>query len=169
MLRGLTLAQRSFLAGGVVLLALIVWGFTALLDQPKMTTLYSGLKPAEAQALSARLAAKNISCQVSPDGTSLLVPAAQLDAARLETAAQGLPRGARMGFELFDTPNWTGSDFSEKVNYQRALEGELERTLQTLSGVESVRVHLAMAQESLFTTQEREAKAAVIIKTRGMG
>src|SRR5208282_3940760 len=68
--------------------------------------------------------------------------------------------------ELFDTPNWAGSDFSEKVNYQRALEGELERTLQTLGEVEAVRVHLVLPRESLFSEQEREAKAAVIVKTR---
>ena len=72
-----------------------------------------------------------------------------------------------MGFELFDTPNWAGSDFTEKVNYQRALEGELERTLQTLSEVEAVRVHLVLPQDSLFTEQEHEAKAAVIVRTRG--
>jgi len=89
-----------------------------------------------------------------------------VDASRLQTAAAGLPRAARMGFELFDTPNWAGSDFTEKVNYQRALEGELERTLATLSEVEAVRVHLVMPQESLFTEQQREAKAAVILKTR---
>lgn len=86
---------------------------------------------------------------------------------RLETAAGGLPRSARLGFEIFDTPNWAGSDFTEKVNYQRALEGELERTLSTLSEVQGVRVHLVMPQESLFTEQEHEAKASVIVKTRG--
>ena len=95
------------------------------------------------------------------------VPSEKLDAARLETASQGLPRNARLGFELFDTPNWAGSDFSEKVNYQRALEGELERTLQTLSEVEAVRVHLVLPRESLFTEQEHDSKAAVIVKTRG--
>src|SRR5208337_3311877 len=117
--------------------------------------------------LGARLGAKNIPYELSPDGASLLVPADQLDASRLETAAQGLPRNARLGFELFDTPNWAGSHFSEKVNYQRALEGELERTLQTLSEVEAVRVHLVLPRESLFSEQERESKAAVIVKTRG--
>src|SRR5882757_6670995 len=86
---------------------------------------------------------------------------------RLGTAAQGLPKNARMGFELFDTPNWAGSDFTEKVNYQRALEGELERTLQTLSEVQAVRVHLVLPKESLYTEQESPAKAAVILKTRG--
>jgi flagellar M-ring protein FliF len=164
--KGLSFLQRLSLAGGVAVTAAILWGFVALLGQPKYVTLYSGLRPEEAQALGGKLAGKNIPHQISPDGGSLLVPEDKLDASRLETAAAGLPRSARMGFELFDTPNWAGSDFTEKVNYQRALEGELERTLSTLSEVQAVRVHLVMPQESLFTEQAHEAKAAVILKTR---
>jgi flagellar M-ring protein FliF len=164
---GLSLQQRLLLAGGAVLVGGTLWAFVALLGQPKYVTLYSGLRPDEAQSLAGRLAAKNIPHQISPDGGSLLVPEDKLDASRLETAAAGLPRSARLGFELFDTPNWAGSDFTEKVNYQRALEGELERTLATLSEVESVRVHLVMPEESLFTEEQHEAKAAVIVKTRG--
>jgi flagellar M-ring protein FliF len=164
--KGLSYQQRFMLVAGVALVAATLWVFVVLLGQPKYVTLYSGLRPEEAQALGARLAAKNIPHQISPDGGSLLVPEDKLDASRLETAAAGLPRSARMGFELFDTPNWAGSDFTEKVNYQRALEGELERTLATLSEVEAVRVHLVLPQESLFTEQEHEAKAAVILKTR---
>ena len=167
LLRGLSPTQRLLLAGGGALVALTLWIFVGLLGKPKYVTLYSGLKAGEAQSLAGRLAAKNIAFELSPDGSGLLVPSDQLDAARLETASQGLPRNARMGFELFDTPNWAGSDFTEKVNYQRALEGELERTLQTLSEVEAVRVHLVLPRESLFTEQERAAKAAVILKTRG--
>ncbi|HEV2469753.1 MAG TPA: flagellar basal-body MS-ring/collar protein FliF [Candidatus Sulfotelmatobacter sp.] len=164
---GLTLNQRLLLAGGAILVGSVLWLFVALLGQTKYVTLYSGLRPEEAQNLASRLATKNIQHQVSSDGGSLLVPEDKLDASRLETAAAGLPRSARMGFELFDTPNWAGSDFTEKVNYQRALEGELERTLSTLNEVESVRVHLVLPQESLFTEQQHDAKAAVIIKTRG--
>ena len=167
LLRGLTPRQRLLLGGGAAAVGITLWWFVGMVGKPKFVTLYSGLKPGEAQSLGSRLAAKNIPYQLSSDGGSLLVPADQLDASRLETAAQGLPRGARMGFELFDTPNWAGSDFTEKVNYQRALEGELERTLQTLSEVESVRVHLVLPRESLFSEQERAAKAAVILKTRG--
>jgi len=166
-MRALSWGQRALLLGGALLATGTVWLFVSLMDKPDFVTLYSGLKSGEGQTLGARLAAKNISYQLSPDGGSLQVPATQLDAARLETAAQGLPRNARLGFELFDTPNWAGSDFSEKVNYQRALEGELERTLQTLSEVESARVHLVLPEESLFAGQEHEAKAAVILKTRG--
>ncbi|HXJ85914.1 MAG TPA: flagellar basal-body MS-ring/collar protein FliF [Candidatus Binatia bacterium] len=164
--RGLSLKQQLLLAGGAVLVSGVLWLFVTLLGQPKFVTLYSGLRPEEAQSLASRLAAKNIPHQVSADGGSLLVPEDKLDASRLETAAAGLPRSARMGFELFDTPNWAGSDFTEKVNYQRALEGELERTLATMSEIEGVRVHLVLPQESLFTEQQHEAKAAVILKTR---
>jgi flagellar M-ring protein FliF len=165
--KGLSFQQRFLLGAGVALIGGVLWVFVVLLGQPKYVTLYSGLRPEEAQALGGKLAAKNIPYQISPDGASLLVPEDKLDASRLETAAAGLPRSARLGFELFDTPNWAGSDFTEKVNYQRALEGELERTLGTLSEVEGVRVHLVLPQESLFTEQEHEAKAAVILKTRG--
>jgi flagellar M-ring protein FliF len=165
-LQGLTLNQRLLLAGGAALVGATLWIFVALLGQPKYVTLYSGLRPEEAQSLASHLAAKNIPHQISADGGSLLVPDDKLDASRLETAAAGLPRSARLGFEIFDTPNWAGSDFTEKVNYQRALEGELERTLATLSEVEAVRVHLVMPQESLFTEQQHDAKAAVILKTR---
>ena len=164
--QGLTLNQRLLLAAGAALVGATLWIFVTLLGQEKYVTLYSGLRPEDAQNMASRLAAKNIPHQVSPDGASLLVPEDKLDVSRLETAAAGLPRSARLGFELFDTPNWAGSDFTEKVNYQRALEGELERTLATLSEVEAVRVHLVMPQESLFTEQEHEAKAAVILKTR---
>jgi flagellar M-ring protein FliF len=165
--KGLSFQQRLLLVAAVALVGGTLWLFVALLGQPKFVTLYSGLRPEEAQALGGRLAVKNIPHQISPDGGSLLVPEDKLDASRLETAAAGLPRSARLGFELFDTPNWAGSDFTEKVNYQRALEGELERTLGTLSEVEGVRVHLVLPQESLFIEQEHAAKAAVIIKTRG--
>ncbi|HEV2398291.1 MAG TPA: flagellar basal-body MS-ring/collar protein FliF [Candidatus Sulfotelmatobacter sp.] len=165
-LSALTFKQRVLLGGGAVLVAAVLWVFVALLGQPKFVTLYSGLRSEEAQNLASRLAAKNIPHQISPDGGTLLVPEDKVDASRLETAIAGLPRSARLGFELFDTPNWAGSDFTEKVNYQRALEGELERTLATMSEVESVRVHLVIPQESLFTEQQHDAKAAVILKTR---
>ena len=163
---GLSGRQLTLLTGGAVVIAGTLWAFVHLLGQPHYTLLYSGLRPEEAQNLAQRLAARSIAYQIGPDGASLLVPAEQVDTARVETAAQGLPRSARMGFDLFDTPNWAGSDFTEKVNYQRALEGELERTLRTLSEIEAVRVHVVLPEASLFTDKERQPKAAVIVKTR---
>jgi flagellar M-ring protein FliF len=88
-----------------------------------------------------------------------------LDKARLATAAKGVKSG-RMGFEIFDKPNWVGSEFDEQVNYQRALEGELEHTVGTLSDVQSARVHLVLPHDSLFRDQDRPAKASVVIKLR---
>ncbi len=165
--RGLTLRQRITIVAGAAAVAGIMWVFVLLFDKANYKTLYSGLSSGDAQSISQKLSTRNIPFQLSPDGTSIMVPADQLDKARLDLAAEGLPQSGRMGFELFDKPNWAGSDFAEKVNYQRALEGELERTIQTLGEVEAVRVHLVMPQESLFTEQEREAKASVVIKLKG--
>jgi flagellar M-ring protein FliF len=164
---GMTSKQKLVLMAGAAAVGLTLWLFVGVLGEPHYAVLYSGLRAQDAASLSQRLAARNIPSRASPDGASLLVPLEQMDAARLETASQGLPRNARLGFELFDTPNWAGSDFSEKVNYQRALEGELERTLETLGDVEAVRVHVVLPEDSLFSEREREAKAAVIVKTRG--
>src|SRR6202795_384061 len=166
--RGLTAKQLVLLFGSVLLVGGTVWIFVRLLGEGDYKPLYSGMAPADAQSLAQRLATQNISYQLSTDGTAVLVRSDQLDKARLEAASQGPLASGRMGFELFDKPNWSGSDFSEKVNYQRALEAELERTIQTMSGVEQVRVHLVLPHESLFTERERPAKAAVVLKLRGM-
>jgi flagellar M-ring protein FliF len=166
-LKGLTVWQRITLAGSVVLVAGVLWLFVHLLGAGDYKVLYSGMAPADAQTLAQRLGAQNISYQLSSDGTAVLVRADQLDKARLTAASQGPLASGRMGFELFDKPNWSGSDFSEKVNYQRALEAELERTIETMNGVEAVRVHLVLPRESLFSDREHAAKAAVVLKMSG--
>src|SRR5882724_4532562 len=165
-LKGLSVRQKMFLAASVGIVGGIVWLFAELLSGGDYKPLYTGMAPADAQNLGQRLGGQNIAFQLSPDGTAVLVRSDQMDKARLEAASQPLASG-RLGFELFDKPNWSGSDFSEKVNYQRALEAELERTIQTMSGVEAVRVHLVLPRESLFSDRERVAKAAVVLKLRG--
>jgi flagellar M-ring protein FliF len=165
--RGLTRRQRFTLAGSVVIAAGTLYLFVTLIGKGEYKTLYSGLTPSEARSIAQRLATEGVPTEVSTDGTTLRVPAGQLDKVRLEMAADGLPLSGRLGFELFDKPNWVGSDFAEKVNYQRALEGELERTIGALHEVEGVRVHLVLPHESLFTESEREAKAAVLVRLRG--
>ena len=165
--KGLTLRQKLTIALGAAAVAGTIWVFVTLLDKANYKTLYAGLSSGDAQSMAQKLSAKNIPYQLSSDGTSILVPADQLDKARLDMAAEGGAQSGRMGFELFDKPNWAGSDFAEKVNYQRALEGELERTIQTLDEIKAVRVHLVLPQQSLFTEQERDAKATVVIKLKG--
>jgi flagellar M-ring protein FliF len=162
----LTSRQRMLLGGGAVLVAVVLFTFVHLLSSPDMTPLYSNMEAADAQALGQHLTAKNIRFQLSPDGKSVLVPADQLDTARLEITSQGAPHSGRLGFELFDKTNWAASDFDDKVNYQRALEGELERTIQAMSDVEAARVHLAIPPDSIYSGQDRQAKAGVILKLK---
>jgi flagellar M-ring protein FliF len=125
-----------------------------------------GLDPDDARQAGQDLVQAQIPFEPTADGAGIRVPAAQLDKARLATAAKGGLKSGRMGFEIFDKPNWVGSEFDEQVNYQRALEGELEHTVGTLSDVASARVHLVMPHDSLFRDQERPAKASVVIKLR---
>ena len=121
--------------------------------RPTYKPLYTGLEPADAQTLATQLDAQGIAHETSADGKTISVPADKLDAARLQTASQGAPHSGRMGFELFDKMSWGQTEFDEKVTYQRALEGELERTIETLDDVESARVHLVMPSDSVFATR----------------
>ena len=166
-LHGLSVRQRILLGAGAVLVAGAITLFVRLTQSADYSVLYAGLAPQDAQTVVASLISKNIPYQLSTDQASVSVPSDQLDEARLLLAAEGEPQTGRLGFEIFDKANWAGSDFSEQVNYQRALEGELERTIETLGNVESVRVHVVMPHESLFSGQERAAKAAVVMKLRG--
>jgi flagellar M-ring protein FliF len=163
---GLSRKQQITLAGGTALVAASLMGFVFLIGRADMKPLYSGLQPEEAQFIARALAAENVPYEISTDATSLRVPGSKVDSVRLELASQGLPQTGRLGLELFDKPNWAGSDFAEKVNYQRALEGELERTIRAIRQVQSARVHLVMSHESLFSEREREAKGSVVVKLR---
>ncbi len=158
--------QRAFLLGGAVATAAILMLFVRLIGAPDYKPLLTGLEPDDAQALGAKLDAQGISHKVSADGKTLSVPADKLAAARMQTASQGDLHSGRMGFELFDKMSWGQTEFDEKVTYQRALEGELARSIQTLADVESARVHLVMPTESVFVDRERGAKASVILKLR---
>jgi flagellar M-ring protein FliF len=118
------------------------------------------------QTLSAQLDAKKIPYKIGADGASISVPADKLDAARLEVASHEATHSGRIGFEIFDKVSWGQTEFDEKVNYQRALEGELERTIETMSNVKSARVHLVMASDSVFLDNQRGAKASVTLQLR---
>lgn len=164
--RALDAARRTrILAVGGILLACFA-GLIWYAGRTDWRTLYAGLDPGDARQMAQELTTAGIPFDVSPDGTALRVPAQNLDKARLVTTAKGGPHSGRMGFELFDKPNWMGSEFDEQVNYQRALEGELEHTIDTLSSVESSRVDLVLPHDSLFAADQREAKASVVLRLR---
>jgi flagellar M-ring protein FliF len=159
-------SQKGLLLAGTGVTVLLLTLFVRLIGTPDFKPLYTGLEAADAQTLTAQLDAQGIAHEASADGKTISVPADKLDAARLQTATQGAPHSGRMGFELFDKMSWGQTEFDEKVTYQRALEGELERTIQTLGDVESARVHLVMSTDSVFADHERGAKASVILKLR---
>jgi flagellar M-ring protein FliF len=163
---GMTNKQRIMLAVGAVLTLAALLGFVKLIAKPDFKPLFTDLDPQDAQRLATQLSAKGIPYEITPDGKSVNVAADEVDTARLQVASDGLPHSGRMGFELFDKSSWGQTDFDEKVNYQRALEGELERTIQTLHDVEGARVHLVMPEDSLFTSRERPAKCSVILKLK---
>jgi flagellar M-ring protein FliF len=164
---GRSTQQRVYLGAGLAITLGVAAFFVKMISTPQYKPLMSGLEPADAQAITAELAAKKIPFLIGPDGTSITVPADQVDAARLEVASHDAPHSGRIGFEIFDKVSWGQTEFDEKVNYQRALEGELERTIQTMSNVKSARVHLVMATDSVFMDRERGAKASVTLRLKG--
>lgn len=164
--RNLEPGRRSRLLISAAILAACFGALIWYASRTDWRTLYAGLDPDDARQMSQQLTTAGVPFDVSPDGSTLRVPSQDLDKARLATTAKGAPKSGRMGFELFDNPNWMGSEFDEKVNYQRALEGELEHTIATLASVQSARVHLVLSHESLFTTEQRDAKASVVLRLR---
>jgi flagellar M-ring protein FliF len=164
--QGLHPQQRVYFGIGLAVTVAAVVFFVRMIATPDYKPLMTGMETADAQSVGAQLAAKKIPYIVSPDGTTVSVPADQIDAARLEVASHDSPHSGRTGFEIFDKVSWGQTEFDEKVNYQRALEGELERTIQTMSSVKSARVHLVMATDSVFVDRERGAKASVTLRLR---
>jgi flagellar M-ring protein FliF len=158
--------KRTWLIASILFLAAMCAGMIWFAERPDWRILFSGLDGKDSQQVAQELAAAGIPYETTADGAGVQVPADMLDKARMEVAAKGMPQTGRLGFELFDKPNWVGSEFDERVNYQRALEGELEHTIGTLGVVKSARVHLVLPQPSLFSAEEKVAKASVVLKLR---
>jgi flagellar M-ring protein FliF len=165
-LMAMSAGKRTWLIASVVFVAAMCAGMLWFAGRPDWRVLFSGLDAKDVQQVSQELAAAGIPYETTPDGGGVQVPADMLDKARMEVAAKGMPQTGRLGFELFDKPNWVGSEFDERVNYQRALEGELEHTIGTLGVVKSARVHLVLPQPSLFAAEEKDAKASVVLKLK---
>ena len=158
--------RRTWMFGSLLFLAAGFAGLMWYWQRPDWQTLYTGLEAKDVQTVSQELAAAAIPFNVTADGGGIQVPADMMDKARMEVATKGMPTSGRMGFEIFDKPNWVGSEFDEHVNYERALSGELERSIATLGVVRSARVNLVLPQQSLFSGQEKVAKASVVLKLR---
>lgn len=146
----------------VIALTAVIWFVT----RPTYKTLFSSLPEAEAGRVVEQLVKMNVPYQIGLGGTSIEVPANRVYDLRLEMATQGLPKkGTGVGFELFDQGNLIGmTDFMQRMNYQRALQGELARTIESIEAVSKARVHLVMPKQSLFVTEERPATASVVME-----
>jgi flagellar M-ring protein FliF len=163
-LLGTMLNPQSFglMIGVAAILSLVVgawmWG-----QSSDYRVLYTNLSDRDGGAIISSLQQMNVPYKFTDGGGALLVPAAQVHEMRLRLAGQGLPKGGLVGFELMETQKLGTSQFQEQVNYQRALEGELARSIQALSSVQSARVHLAISKPSVFVREQQKPSASVMI------
>ncbi len=132
---------------------------------PDMKVLYGNLSDRDGGAIIAALQQMNVPYKFT-EGGAILVPSARVHEARLQLAAQGLPKGGTVGFELMETQKLGTSQFQEQVNYQRGLEGELARTIQALAAVETARVHLGLSKPSVFLKDQEKPTASVMVTLR---
>lgn len=156
------------IVGAVV--AALVTGFLLLrfASSTSYATLASNLGASDSGQVTQALESSGIGYRLGSGGTSVSVPEKDLSAARVALARQGLPRGQHVGFELFDKSSLGTSDFQQKVEYQRALEGEVARTIEQVDGVDQAQVQLVLPDESLFADAGEQASAAVLLTTSGL-
>jgi len=150
----------AFLSLSVVLLGVV----SMIAAKPRMEVLYSGLQPSDAGAVVAKLQENKVPYEV--DGSVIKVPQKHVHEMRMQLASQGIPQGGSVGFEIFDKSSLGMTEFSQRVSYQRALQGELSRTIDQLDGVEQSRVHIAIPEPSVFSDKEKDATASVVVKLR---
>jgi flagellar M-ring protein FliF len=154
---------RAPLIFAVALLVAIVAGLFLWSRAPDYKVLYSNLSDRDGGAIITALQAANIPYKFTDAGGAILVPSEQVHEMRLRLAAQGLPKSGSVGFELMDNQKFGISQFAEQINYQRALEGELERTIESISSVKSARVHLAIPKPSVFVRDKEAPSASVLV------
>src|SRR5581483_9029033 len=155
--------RATLLVVGVGSTAAIL-GLAWWVQRPLMRPLFTNLSESDAAAIVQELRAQKVEYQLDDGGRAVLVPAEKLYDLRLALASRGLPAGGGVGFEVFDKQSLGQTDFLQHLNYQRALQGELARTISQLGGVESARVHLAIPERSLFVSRDRRPSASVVVK-----
>src|SRR5579864_423161 len=159
-------SQKILLAAAIIA---VVGGLSALShwnEERDFEPLFTNVAAEDAGPMLAKLRESATEYRLADGGATVLVHAARVAELRIEMASAGLPKSGRIGFELFDKTNFGASEFEEQVNYHRAIEGELERTIMSIREVEQARVHVTMAKDSLYTEQRQAAKASVLVKLR---
>ncbi len=166
LLSKLTNGQKISLIVAVVVVVAGLFGFLKWSKESDFRPLYTGVAAEDAGAVVAKLKESGAEYRVIDGGATILVPSGKVGETRLQMAALGLPKTGRIGYELFDKTNFGVTDFTEQVNFHRALEGELERSVMALAEVEQARVHITLPKNSLFVESRQPAKASVMIKIR---
>jgi len=162
---GKRVAFLSLITGTIIgLVFLMTWT-----EKPDFRYLYSNLDIEDASAIIEKLKEQKIEYQIASNGRAILVPEEKMHEIRLEMASQGLPQGGSVGFEIFNNTKLGMTEFVQNVNYQRALQGELSRTINKFKEIESSRVHIVMSPKSLFIDKEEPATASVVLKLRHGG
>lgn len=161
--------RRLALMGGIAALVMAVIGIASVyLNRPAYETLYVGLERSDVNQIGLVLADAGIGFDVGSDGTSVLVPAGTTAQARMLLAEKGLPTSANAGYELFDNVGSLGlTSFMQQITRVRALEGEIARTIQSISGVKAARVHIVMSERANFRRDEQQPSASVVIRYAG--
>lgn len=162
-LAAMTQRQKLALGAAIAVAIALIVGILLWSRQPDYAVLFSNLEERDGGAIVTALQQQNIPYKFSPGGGAILVPASQVHDVRLKLAAQGLPRGGLVGFELMENQKLGMSQFHEQVNYQRALEGELARTIQAIAAVAATRVHLAIPKQTAFLRDEQKPTASVLV------
>jgi flagellar M-ring protein FliF len=163
---GLAPRKRIVLVGGAVGTLLLV-AFLATRTAPEnYTMLYAGLAPEDAGEIAAELKVQKVAYRLDNGGTAISVPEDKVAELRITLAQKGIPKGGGVGFEVFDKQSFGATSFVEQMNYRRALQGELQRSIASLNAVEAARVHLAMPEKSLYRNEEEPPTASVLLKLR---
>jgi flagellar M-ring protein FliF len=163
LLTALSMRQRIVIGLMALLVAGGLTGFVKWKHERDFKPLFTGMAPEDAAAIVQKLKESGVDYRLGENGTSVLVPDAKVNEVRLAMAGEGLPKTGRIGFELFDKTNLGITDFTEHVNYRRALEGELERSIKALNEVETARVHITFPKDSVFLDSQEPAKASVLL------
>lgn len=158
--------QRIFIVGLTVLVLAVFAGFVFWLGRPDYRVLYTKLSPEDANRVVTVLQAEKVGYKLEDNGTTIMVPANDVYNLRIKIAGEGSLVGQGIGFEIFDTVQMGQTDFVQRINYQRALQGELSRTMSEFPNVESARVHLVIPQRSLFIEEQQPPSASVVIRLK---
>lgn len=156
-------AQKFLIGLGIAAVIAVMAGVWIWSQQPDYRVLFSNFNDRDGGAIVASLQQMNVPYKFAEGGGAILVPASQVHDARLKLAAQGLPKGGNVGFELMENQKLGVSQFLEQVNFQRALEGELARSIESIAAVQAARIHLALPKASVFVRDQQKPTASVLL------